>query len=322
MQLYMARGDDSGQSSELEGMMMDLLDFEETEELLQMAEMDLYEEQQIQREIDSVQHQGQNGIQQQQLLPQQSASSYFDPLWGFFNSDAVYSSRLEPTIYILEVEDLAPPAVSAADVAKLEKRIEELEYSNALLVAGFNINADAFWGVCTPDVLGLCNTDQLQEMPCVYAQTEAAAQCLGDNWADIQAPECRLGVQRMAAWLTTNANSIDHQGNALRGNDYGPNADSMTFIIHFLIFSMILLCLIRCCAACVGIRRRSALRHQRIAASRAAAAAAPSTAASASPCERGEILQGTALAPKTATRNITVRGVPVDVQVEDGKHYL
>lgn len=319
VEIYFETETDVQSSGELEDMMMSLLDFEETEDLLEMAEMDLFQEQQMQQEIES---------QSPQRQRQAAYAQEVDPFWGFFNSPS--SSFSKPTVILLEVEDLSQPSVYAdeLELKKLEKRVQDLEVSNALLVAGFDTNADAFWGVCTADVLGLCDTASLQDMSCVYEQTEVAVQCLADNINDVQSSDCLLGVQRMASWLSANSNAQQYPGSAHslgRAHVDYYQTNPMSFLIHFLLFFMIFFCVIRCCAACVGMRRRAALRR-RLAMSKQAKPAAPvsppTTASLASPCERGEIVRGTKLAGGRNMRNITVQGVPVDVQVEDGKHYL
>merc|ERR1719498_1528318 len=95
---------------------------------------------------------------------------------------------------------------------------------------------------------------------------------------------------------------------------------SLTLFVNTLLCFVIFLCLVRCCAACVAARRRrkhisTIKRAAENAAKRRRAANDPSKSTeSASPCERGEVVQGEPVVPPSAA----VQGVRLQVQVEDG----
>ena len=94
---------------------------------------------------------------------------YFDPFFSMFGS---FSSQT-PSLVVIETSSSSQASGSA--VAALEQRIEQLEETNLLLASDFSTNAEAFWDVCTNDVISLCDVGALQQLPCFAAQTSEAA---------------------------------------------------------------------------------------------------------------------------------------------------
>eukprot|EP00750_Incisomonas_marina_P008097 INCI15225.1.p1 GENE.INCI15225.1~~INCI15225.1.p1 ORF type:complete len:344 (-),score=70.41 INCI15225.1:276-1307(-) len=248
---------------------------------------------------------------------------YFDPFFSMFGA---FSSQL-PSLVVLEMSPSNSDASVNAELAALEQRIEQLEQSNLLLASDFTTNAEAFWDVCTVDVLGLCNVEELQQLPCLASQTAMATECLATNFEDVQVRDCRVGVERMTTWYQVHEADVaasasasspfppsDGPGNGAAGNNYyGAYVNTMNSFLNVFIGVLVFMLILRCCIGCALMRRR--VIQQRRAAARAKAVSnseARKQQEPSSPCqERGEagIVQGVRVELATDAQCAKVEGL-------------
>jgi hypothetical protein len=239
-----------------------------------------------------------------------------------------------PTLFVIDEAEYiyeAPVYPNNPDVVPvLTERIEQLEESNFLLTSDLITNTQAFWKVCSTDVLGLCDVSFLQGLDNEDEQTIVATDCLIQSYVDIASQDCRVGVDRMKAWYQMRdsiKNTHIRQG---MGNSdanlvmepcdsvfSGPNAEVV------LLCTMALACfvsLILTICRCVMVRNRCTRNF-----TKNTSTSILRSTTSASACENGAcVVHDTRFMDddKNKEKFCKVRGVKIDMQIEDGKRYL
>lgn len=282
----------------------ELLEMMEEEDALETLELDL-ELDSLSDSVNSGKNSYSNSAGSYGYGVSNGLTPYFDPFFSMFGA---FSSQL-PSLVVLEMSPSNSDTNNNvnAELAALEQRIEQLEQSNLLLVSDFTTNAEAFWDVCTVDVLGLCNVEELQQLPCLASQTAMATECLATNFDDVQVRDCQVGVERMTTWYQVHeadvaasaSSAFPHSDGtgAAAGNDYYESyVDTMNSFLNVFIGVLVFMLILRCCVGCTLMRRR-VIQQRRAARAKAVAEGRKrgQPQEPSSPCqERGEagIVQG------------------------------
>lgn len=210
----------------------------------------------------------------------------------------------------------------------LTERIEQLEESNFLLTSDLMTNAQAFWKACSTDVLGLCDVSFLQALDNEDEQTIVATDCLVQSYVDIASQDCRVGVDRMEAWFQMRDSIKNtHIRQGMGNSDVnlvmepcdsvfsGPNPEMVLLCIMALAcFVSLILTICRC----VMVRNRYTRNFTKN-------TSILRSTTSASACENGACVVRSTRGvddDKNKETFCKVRGVKIDMQIEDGKRYL